>query len=358
MLVVGEPASDLLPKRLRRARLAERLTQEELAEKLDLSPSQVGRYERGEADPDSSYLITVSDALGLKTEALLRPRFVEVRQPDFRKKSRLRKREEEAVLAQVGEWIERYIDLEELLEEEVDFEEIELAVETFGDVERAAIELREEWGLGLDPIDNVTEIFEDRGIRVCPVEADEDFDALAFWAGDDVPVIAFREGVPGDRQRFSMAHELGHVVLEPSGLEPEDAANRFAGAFLVPRPKVVDELGRDRQALNPHELHLLKHKYGLSMSAWVYRASDVGVLSDEGAQRMWKLFSRRGWTEEEPGELFEPEEPTRMKRLVLRGLQEETISPDRAAELVGMSLSEFQSSEARRHAGFPASLRD
>lgn len=358
MLVVDEPSSQVLPKRLRRARLAEGLTQEELAEELDMSPSQVGRYERGEADPDSSYLIDLSEALGLKTEALMRPRFVEVRQPDFRKKSRLRAKEEKAVLAQVGEWIERYLDLEELLQQKTDVDAVQLPVQTFGDVEQAAIDVRQAWGLGLDPIDNVTEVFEDRGIRVCPVEADEDFDALAFWVGEDKPVIAFREGVPGDRQRFSMAHELGHIVLEPSGMDPEDAANRFAGAFLVPRPRVVDELGRERDSLNPHELHLLKHKYGLSMSAWVYRASDVGVLSQEGTQRMWKLFSRRGWREEEPGELFEPEEPTRMKRLVLRGLQEETLSPDRAAELVGMSLSEFQSSEAQRHAGFPASLRD
>lgn len=352
------PNADLLPKRLRRARLARGLTQESLAERLDVSPSQIGRLERGEADPDSTYLISLADALDLKTEALLRPRFVEVSKPEFRKKSRLGKREERTVLSQVGEWIERYLDLESLVGQPSTFDAPTFDVEELDDVEQAAVELREQWGLGLDPIDNVTEVLEDRGVRVCPVEADEDFDALAFWADEDIPVIAFRQGVPGDRQRFSMAHELGHIVLEPSELDGEDAANRFAGAFLVPQEKVVDELGESRRSLNPHELHLLKHKYGLSMAGWVYRASDLGILSEGATRQMWKLFSRRGWREEEPGEMFPQEEPSRMKRLLLRGLEEETLSPDRAAEIVGMSLSEFQSSEARQHAGFPTSLRN
>lgn len=350
--------AQLLPKRLRRARLARGLTQERLAEELDVSPSQVGRFERGEAEPDSSYLISIADALDTRTEALLRPRFVEVEKPDFRKKSRLKQREQKAVLAQVGEWIERYLDLESLVDQPSEFEVVRFEIGGFDDVEEAAVQLRQTWGLGLDPIDNLTEVLEDRGIRVCPVEADEDFDALAFWADEDIPVVAFRRGVPGDRQRFSMAHELGHIVLEPNGVEAEDAANRFAGAFLVPRQRARDELGDDRRSLNPHELHLLKHKYGLSMAGWIYRASDLDILSDDEAQSMWKLLARKGWREEEPGELFEPEEPTRLKRLVLRGLQEEMISPDRAAELLGMSLSDFQSSEARRHAGFPSSLRD
>lgn len=334
------------------------MTQQDVAEALDVSPSLISRYERGKTTPDSSSLIALAQALDTRPDALLRPTYIEVTRPDFRKKSRLKRREEKAVLADVGEWIERYLELERIVDSSPAFDPVTLPARSMEDVEAAAVKLRHRWGLGLDPIDNMTEVLEEQGIRVCPVTAGEDIDALAFWADDEIPVIAIRDGVPGDRQRFSMAHELGHLVLEAGELDEEAAANRFAGAFLVPEERVRAELGDERRSLHAHELHLLKHKYGLSMAGWIYRAHDVGVLPDAGARRMWKLFSKKGWRKQEPGETFEPEEPTRMKRLLLRALEEDLVTPGRAAELLGMSLSEFQASEARRHAGFPTTLRD
>lgn len=333
------------------------MTQKDVAEGLGVSPSLISRYERGKARPDSSFVLEVAEALGVRAESLLRSTYVEVTKPDFRAFQRLSKGEEASILARVGEWIERYLELEQLVGSTPRFQFEPTRVSSFTDIEEAAERLRNEWGLGVDPIDNLTESLEDKGVRVCPLEADADFDALTFWAEDDTPVIAVRKGVPGDRQRFSIAHELGHLVLRVHRLDEEDAANRFAGAFLVPRENVIGELGEHRKALNPHELHLLKHKYGLSMAGWVYRAKDVGVLSESGARKMWRLFSKNGWRRKEPGEFFEPEEPTRMKRLLLRGLQEEIITRERAAELVGMPLSEFLDEEARRHAGFPTSIR-
>lgn len=348
---------EVLAKRLRRARLSQGMTQAEVAEDLDVSSSYISRCERGEVSVDSTFLLDLAKVLDVHPESLLRPGFIEVTTPDFRKKSTLRKREQDAVVAKVGEWIERYLQLEEIVGASTTFDVESHEVDSMEEIEEAAESLREEWGLGLDPIDNLTEVLEDQGVRVCPVAGSEDLDALAFRVKEGTPVIAVREGVPGDRQRFSMAHELGHLVLEPKNLDPEDAANRFAGAWLVPRESAVSELGESRDQLNPHELHLLKHKYGLSMAGWVYRARDLGIVTEEGAERMWRYFSSKGWRQEEPGELFEPEEPTRMKRLVLRALQEDLVSPSRAAELVGMSLNEFQEAEARRHAGFPDALR-
>ncbi|MBC7252167.1 MAG: ImmA/IrrE family metallo-endopeptidase, partial [Anaerolineae bacterium] len=211
---------------------------------------------------------------------------------------------------------------------------------------------------GLVPIESLVEVLEDRGIKVGIVSGHEDFDALTFWADGTKPVIVVKRGLPGDRQRFSLAHELGHIVLEPvESVDAEKAAYRFAGAFLVPEPVVYFELGPERRTLDLYELHLLKHKYGLSMQAWIYRAKDLGILAASAATQLFKRFRQEGWHRQEPGDPIPPEEPGRMKRLVLRALAEDMISRSRAAELLGMPLAQFWQEEAEQHDGFPAAVR-
>jgi len=104
-------------------------------------------------------------------------------------------------------------------------------------------------------------------------------------------------------------------------------------------------------------LHLLKHKYGLSMQAWVYRAKDLGILSESSATRLFRQFRQKGWHRLEPGDQIPPEEPKRMKRLVLRALAEDVVSESRAAELLGMPLRQFWQEEAEQHEGFPVAVR-
>lgn len=89
-------------------------------------------------------------------------------------------------------------------------------------------------------------ILEDRGIKVGVIDlaGGEGFDACTFFAEDDgrAPVVV-RSNLTGDRQRFSIAHELGHFMIEPGGgLDAERAAHRFAGAFLVPEKAARFEL--------------------------------------------------------------------------------------------------------------------
>jgi Zn-dependent peptidase ImmA (M78 family) len=112
--------------------------------------------------------------------------------------------------------------------------------------------LRDAWKLGWDPIENLTELFEDRNVRVGVFEAEPRFDACTFVAevdGKALPVIASRQGVSGDRQRFSLVHELGHLMIRASGgLKSEAAMNRFAGAFLVSEPAARFELGESAEA--------------------------------------------------------------------------------------------------------------
>jgi len=229
------------------------------------------------------------------------------------------------------------------------------------EVEQAAVDLRKAWDLGIDSIENLTSLLEDKGIKVGVVDADNNFDACTFDAEGDgrLVIIVTRSDMPGDRQRFCLAHELGHLMLEPQNdLDSEKAAHRFAGAFLVPEEAAQFELRTGRRNLSDYELHMLKDKYGLSMQAWIYRAKDLGVLPEERATALFKKFRANGWHLKEPGEPYPPERPMRFERLVVGAISEGIISEKRASELLGKPLEQFLSETAQEHGGWRAAVCD
>jgi Zn-dependent peptidase ImmA (M78 family)/DNA-binding XRE family transcriptional regulator len=348
-------------ERIKIARRAAGLSQRALAEAAGVSAMAISKYEREMDMPSSGVLLRLAQALGVKTEYFLRPVTVNITAAVYRRRTSLPRKQEYAVMGQLQEWLERYLDLEGFFGGPPHFDlpaELDCCVVSLDQVEQVALNLRQGWDLGLAPIESLVEVLEDRGIKVGVVDGHEDFDALTLWADDNIPVIVVKRGLPGDRQRFNLAHELGHLVLEPAeDVDAEKAAYRFAGAFLVPEPVVRFELGDRRQTLSPPELHLLKHKYGLSMQAWIYRAKDLGILSDSSAAQLFQQFRQQGWHRQEPGDPIPPEVPGRMKRLVMRALVEDLISESRAAELLGMPLTKFWQEEARQHEGFPAAVR-
>jgi len=347
-------------ERLKMARQMKGLSQRALAEEAGVSAMAISKYERDLDTPSSGVLIRLARALGVKVEFFLRPVSVSLSAPAYRRRTSLRIKDQNVILGQAQEWLERYLDVESLFGEPPGFTlpDIDRSIATLDDVERVVLDLRRAWELGLGPIKNLVEVLEAKGIKVGIIEGPDEFDALTVWANDHTPVIVVKRSLPGDRQRFNLAHELGHMVLEPAeGVDDEKAAYRFAGAFLVPAPMARFELGHRRRTLHLHELHLLKHKYGLSMQAWVYRAKDLESISEAAATRMFREFRREGWHRVEPGDPIPSEAPERMKRLVLRALAEDVISQSRAAELLGRPLAQFWQEEAERHGGFPLPVR-
>ncbi len=228
--------------------------------------------------------------------------------------------------------MERYLSIEAIVSSQNEFKmpDIKRQVVTFDDVEKIALDLRQAWNLGIDPIDDLVEMLECHGIKVGIVPGADDFDALTLYANETMPIIVVKDGVPGDRQRFSIAHELGHIILEIyldwKDDQVEKASYRFAGAFLTPKPAVIQELGEKRQKLDLYELHLLKHKYGMSMQAWIHRAQDLGIIPGTVAVGMYKRFRANNWHRVEPGDPYPPEKLNRLERLVLRAMVEDVIS--------------------------------
>ncbi len=355
----------MVGERIKQARLMRRMSLRAVAGELGLSATAISKYEKGTVTPGSKTLLQLARALDVGVEFFLRPTLVGDIVPAFRKKSCLARKEEAAMLASIRDCLERYLETESITSLQTPCFALPRGfpqkLEAIDEVEQAAVDLREAWQLGLDPIENLVQLVEDKGIKVVLVEGESAFDACTFVAGTDgtPPVIALRKGLPGDRMRFSLAHELGHLLLEITGEEDaERVANRFAGALLVPEEAARFELGEHRRRLDFYELHLLKHKYGLSMQAWIYRAKDLGIISYSLFRSLNQEFRARGWHTKEPGEAHPSEHPMRLEVLVMQALAEGSISEKRAGELLGRPFSEYKQEVSREHEGLTIGLRD
>lgn len=345
----------MIGERLKSARLYRGWTQREVAAAVGVSAAAISKYERGQDMPGSAVLIRLAEAFDRSLDYFFRSVSVTLSEFQFRCRQ-LAQRERQQIAATTHEWLERYLLVESLIAEEqrtpfrpLD-DEKRLAL-TSDDVEGVADYVRSAWGLGNNPIEDVVALFEDRGIKVGMIEAADGFDACVTWITESQsPVIVSKTGLPGDRQRFNLAHELGHIMLRVGpGLDAEKEAYRFAGAFLAPRQAVIQELGPHREEISPYELHLLKHKYGLSMMAWVHRAADLRIISENQRSEWRTVFKSQGWNGREPGDQLRAESPTRMNRLIVQLLTEGIITQSRAADLLGQPLAEFRQSVQDEH---------
>ena len=326
-------------QRIKMARKANKMSLRNLAEKAEISAMAISKYERDLDIPSSGVLLRLAQALSVSIDFLFRPQTISVQLQAYRKHTALGMKEQEAVQMRIQEWLERYLEVESFFPDEGRLVSLPTyVIHSIEQVEDVAIELRGNWNLGLDPIENLTQLLEDQGVKVGIVSGFEHFDASTFFA-DGAPVIVSKAELPGDQQRFNLGHELGHLILKvDEALDPESACHRFVGAFMVPAQAARFELGSSRTTLDLNEMYLLKRKYGLSMQAWIYRAKDLGIISDNSAARLFQLFRANGWHRLEPGEALTSEKPQRMERLIYRSLAEDLISRSRAQELLGKPL--------------------
>ena len=346
----------MLGARIKQGRVAAGLSLRELAQAVDLSAMAISKYERDLIKPSSDTLLRLGKALGVRVEYFFRQPTIELTEVDFRKHVRLSKQDEAKALDDVREKLERWLELEAIIPASWPKafalpRGLPQRIDAYEDIEAVAEKLRTSWSLGSGPIGNLIDKLEEEGIKVIltPHDGGKKFDGLVAKANGHT-VIVVGEDWPGDRQRFTLAHELGHLVLHgrlADGLDEERACHRFASAFLVPRREAIRLLGNSRSWIEPRELYLLKHEWGLSMNGWLYRAQDLGILNRAAARRHWEFFAAQSengitWREHEPGTAYARERPLRFAQLVYRALAEDLIGESKAAELLGLTLVELR----------------
>jgi Zn-dependent peptidase ImmA (M78 family)/transcriptional regulator with XRE-family HTH domain len=341
----------MIHDRIRRARVLSGLTLDALAAELgDISKQALSKFEKGEGVPNSARLLQLAQALHVKPEYFFRPQDVTLAPLEFRKLAKMPKYRQAQVEEQMREHLERYIALEHCF----DAGDVRVApaaprtlpVSSADDAEQAAGKVRQGWGIGGDAIANLTQLLEEHGIKVALLDGVDDFDGACAATHDEQHVlIALNTRRPGERMRFTAAHELGHWLMAlPEDMpdkEKEACCHRFAGALLYPAEHVLKDFGNhQRTRVHPGELLNAKRRYGVSMQVALRRLKDLRLLSDSGYKSACITFNQNGWRASEPEPLL-PERPGRFESLVYWGLAEDLFTPSRAAEFLQGAIDDL-----------------
>lgn len=339
---------NIFGNKIKSARLMKGLQQEELAHAIGVSKQMVSKYEKGISMPSSSHLFQLADAIGVNVDFFFSEPKVDLGAVNFRKKSSFGIRKQESLRERIKAEIADYIEIEDLLQ--VNYSGVLASslveVQHFGDVENAAVTIRHQWDIGLDPIHNLIQLLEDYEIKVIEIdEATDAFDGLACTVNDNIPVIVVNRNFPVERKRFTLAHELGHLLLKmPSSDNDtvEKFCNRFAGAFLLPQSAIIKEFGKQRSPISVTELIEVQKKYGISIKGIMYRLKDVGIISETRHAGFYrKLNANPSLKKEVDQERFvTPEYSHRFQQLVYRALSQDLISASRAAAFLKLPLEQ------------------
>jgi Zn-dependent peptidase ImmA (M78 family)/transcriptional regulator with XRE-family HTH domain len=318
----------------------------------------IGKYERGEDIPSSGVLVALAQALGVSLGYVLDTQGIALEGVEFRTKASTSARDRAHVETEVLEWIERYLRIELILEFDSATWQCPFTaprrLQAIADAEALAGEVREAWKLGLDPIPNMTELLEEKGLKVLTVSLPprvSGFTCLVKRAAEaDLLVIVVNNTLSLERRRLTLAHELAHRIVDSGSLSEKDeekAATLFAGAFLMAREHLLREVGKHRNALGYSELIGLKRLYRVSGAALLMRLRQLDVITDSTLTYAFQTIAR-GWRTQEPEEL-EPvalrgrrERALRFDRLCYRALAEDLISLTTAAELLRLPVAQVE----------------
>lgn len=340
----------MIGKRLKLSREAAGLSLRELAAAVQklVSAQAIGKYERDEMMPGSAVLLALAKALAVSPDYLLSTQEIELSGIDFRKASTAASKEERAVEAMVLDHVERYLMIEELLPGQdhrwAAPHGAHFDIGAVDDAEAAAKAMRKLWKLGIDPIPGMAELLEERGVKVVALDLPESVSGSKAYvkcaSAVDVPVVVVNKTHTGERQRFTLAHEIAHLVLRfKDGFEEkkqEKAADRFAGAFLMDKEMMLSLFGNKRTAISLGELVKLKQLFKVSAAAIVVRCRQLDIISGAVYARLWAQIKALNWSgpdTKEPSPIAK-EEPMRMQRLCFRAVAEGAISEAKAASLL------------------------
>ena len=347
-----ERIKQIFSERFKSARVLNGLSLQNLADKLDnkVSRQALHKYERGEVIPDSEMIILLSTAFKVRPDFFFRETVVKIGEIEFRKLNKLPAKQEYRIIEEIKDIISRYLELEEILSIQTEFKnplEGLNPISSLADIENAAQKVRNKWGIQKGAISNCIELLENHQIKVVEIEAGDSYDCLQTWANKTIPIIAINKNKikSVDRKRFTVLHELGHLLLPLQGIpenEKEKYCHQFAAAMLLPGKAAEIELGKGRTKLLIPELGALKKQYGISMQVIVMRAKDLGIISDNYCKQFFFLIKQMGWNVNEPVEYIGEEKSNRFEQLLFRALAEELISMSKAAALNNQSIAAFR----------------
>lgn len=323
------------------------LTQEELARALEVTQGKVAKIEGGLQTE------VAEEMLGRLSSVLQFPReffFQDWSRLGFgssafyyRKRARIAASDRKSISSVVNlhlMCIKKYLDA-------VDVQSArllpQLELDSFGrSPATVARAVRAAWNLPVGPVKNLTALLESAGILVIPCSFGGSVDATSLRLSSFPPIVFIDANVPGDRWRFTLAHELAHLVMHPTPSETmEEEADEFAAEFLMPEDDILPALKSLGTLRIPH-LITLKSFWKTSMAALLMRAGHLGLLTENQKRHLWAQLAKNGYLKSEPEPIAREglQNHSKLLNYYLDGLR---WSVDELAKLSALSRDVFMS---------------
>ncbi len=353
--------NSVVPSRITEAREACALSMGDLAEKIGVTRQSISKYERGIISPSLDVLQSISFSLCFPVDFFYKEETSTMTGTSplfFRSRSNISKKVKNACKYQM-KWVsetrrqlERFVEFIEHspLAIDADYEDLQGK-----DIEELALSIRQDWGLGDSPIGDLIGILENQGLIIAQFPHDgfcsfNGIDAYSSWYGGIPYIIYDHVQKSAVRTRFSILHELGHLVLH-SSISEEDAikkevvdfadmqADRFAAAFLLP----ATSFPKDIRGTSLTHLELVKKKWGAAMSTMIRRCETLDLLTENQIEYLKRQMTiKRYWHKEPLDDLLQIDPPEMLRDAVYLLVDNHILTRDAFFDLCALPPKELQ----------------
>lgn len=326
------------------AREARGLSQTDLAEKINIHKANVSRLEKGDTNIQEPTLMAISAATCFPPQFFMQDGAPMPVNLAYRKRQNVPLKTITPIEAKMN-IIRRHV---QFITKSLDIEVFKLPIyEVTEDQKPARIAemLKKQWNLKDGVIDNMVEILEAKSIVISTFDfGTERVDSRSMLTDDKQPIIFVNKNLLGDRLRYSLAYELGQLIMHTFSPVPADRnvsreANEFASAFLMSESEVLKDF---ENGVTFGLLADLKRKWKVSMISLLYRADDLGLLTPNQKRYLIQQFNEQKIRRREPVELDVPiEHPTLLKKLINRYINDYEIGKEAMAAILAISIHDY-----------------
>lgn len=350
---------NIIPERLIQAREARGMTKTELAEKLDITRQAIYHYENGKRNPQPDILNQIINILNFPYSFFIKPIDKTVSNSSgmlFRALKSSTKKEIKQIetrsiwLKEIYAFLKNYVDFPDLNIPDFNYKHDY----TMEDIEIIAKKIRNEWGLGKGPINDLIYVLEKNGVIVNRLDIKDDYDLkidACVEEIDDRPfIVLINNNTSSVRLRFSLAHELAHILLH-MGIDDdlfdskkareivEKEAHRFAAALLLPKESMVNEV----MSTSIEHLKILKKRWKVSIQAIAYRCKELGIFTETQHINIRKRLARKKMITNEPlDDIIPLEEPSFFKQSIEILLENNIISKNEIINEISLNNKEIE----------------
>lgn len=318
------------------ARDYRRMTQKELAAKSMVTQPQIARIEAGIESSSSnevieriaksldfplSFLTSNEIRLGFGSSAIY-----------YRKKSCLtaanRKRIESITnLSRIA--IKKTLDAVDI-QARLTLPKIDLDFHGYTPKE-VADRIRAAWLIPDGAINNLTMLVESAGVII--IESDfgtNGIDGTSLWISETPPLIFINKDLPQDRYRFTLAHELGHLIMHDIPHENmEDEADEFASELLLQTSEFKAATFQFGSRPTLKQLAQIKPYWKVSIASMIMKLRKINQISEDTKK---SLFIAKIRMNEPQG--FDKEKPSLLKKILAASIKENGFNENQTSDFL------------------------